>query len=187
MRQLGTSRRFQLPQALAEPAKRRLAQKLTPFRAVLATSGAFSGCSAVINEGSYVEVRTSRLYISPCVIFDTPPPLSLSSFLSSRQLCLQKLSDMDRHVANGEVLGVSLLLEDIMEQETAEARDADPLVRCVCVCLLFCSLLFCLPRFILNYYIPCLFIIIIIIIYPPPPHITLGQGQDDARFSARVD
>lgn len=33
------------------------------------------------------------------------------------EICLAKLSDMERHIANGEVLGVSLLLEDITEQE----------------------------------------------------------------------
>lgn len=33
------------------------------------------------------------------------------------ELSLAKLSDMDRHIANGEVLGVSLLVEDVLGQE----------------------------------------------------------------------
>eukprot|EP00049_Salpingoeca_infusionum_P015164 m.291361 g.291361 ORF g.291361 m.291361 type:complete len:2463 (-) comp15826_c0_seq4:3727-11115(-) len=44
------------------------------------------------------------------------------------ELCLAKLSDMDRHVANGEVLGISLLLEDISEQEFG-SDDKHPLDR----------------------------------------------------------
>ena len=43
------------------------------------------------------------------------------------EICLAKLSDMERHIANGEVLGVSLLLEDISEQELNDQGEKDQL------------------------------------------------------------
>lgn len=46
------------------------------------------------------------------------------------QLCLAGLKDVDRHVANGEILGVSLLMEDVLQtgyQDISHLSDADDL------------------------------------------------------------
>ncbi|XP_061178732.1 uncharacterized protein LOC133187394 [Saccostrea echinata] len=46
------------------------------------------------------------------------------------QLCLSGLKDVDRHVANGEILGVSLLMEDVLQtgyQDISHLSDADDL------------------------------------------------------------
>lgn len=41
------------------------------------------------------------------------------------ELCLTNLTDVERHIANGEVLGISLMIEDIMEQEDlGDKRDS---------------------------------------------------------------
>eukprot|EP00045_Choanoeca_perplexa_P017677 m.261627 g.261627 ORF g.261627 m.261627 type:complete len:2130 (+) comp17602_c0_seq2:143-6532(+) len=43
------------------------------------------------------------------------------------EICLAKLNRMERHIANGEVLGVSLLLEDITEQEVDPNQIKNPI------------------------------------------------------------
>jgi hypothetical protein len=76
-----------LPISLALPSRRKLALLLSPWRQHVATAGPYAGHAGLVDQGALVE------------------------------LCLLHLSDMERHVANGEVLGVSLLLEDIALQE----------------------------------------------------------------------
>jgi hypothetical protein len=86
-----------LPASLALASRRKLALLLLPWRQYVATAGPYTGHAGLIDQGALVE------------------------------LCLLHLSDMERHVANGEVLGVSLLLEDIALQEgRAPVAGAEP-------------------------------------------------------------
>ena len=40
------------------------------------------------------------------------------------EVCLQCLPDVDRHIANGEVLGTSLQLEEFTEQADSQCDEA---------------------------------------------------------------
>ena len=59
------------------------------------------------------------------------------------EMCLSKLTHMQRHTSNGEVLGLSLLLEDISEQEVSEPAEkwlspSPAPSQCVFACLRVC-------------------------------------------------
>lgn len=72
-----------------------LCRELFPWRTQLSSNGPFVGALIDTDVGEYLE------------------------------LCLTDLDDIERHVANGEVLGISLLIEDIIEQEIKDETGAD--------------------------------------------------------------
>ena len=96
---LAATESSKLPKSISSPRHTKLADKLFPWRTSIATNGPYVGSFFFSNVGSYLE------------------------------LCLTGLDDVERHIANGEVLGISLLMEDIVEQEAGgdEKLDEDPL------------------------------------------------------------
>jgi hypothetical protein len=86
-----------LPEAVSGVTQSHVAAALFPWRSMVATEGPYLGSFFFQNVGSYLE------------------------------LCLSGLDDIERHIANGEVLGISLLMEDIIEQEADDdSLEEDP-------------------------------------------------------------
>lgn len=96
---LGAIESSKLPTSVSSPRHIKLADKLFPWRSSIAKHGPYVGSFFFSNVGTYLE------------------------------LCLTGLDDVERHIANGEVLGISLLMEDIVEQEAGgdEKLDEDPI------------------------------------------------------------